>query len=114
MKFHLDSQGILRSATRLALRLNAPAVEVDHLLMCDPHSDDEPVEIRDIPFSATVSELLLAAAELVHREDSTIIRPRHLQLVLNSSTGMSPDWGFQGQRPMMSHLIDPAFASILE
>lgn len=114
MRFHIDSEDILRSATKLALRLNAPAVEVEHLLLCDPESDGEPVEIREIPFGAKTLEVLKAAAELVHREDSVIIRPRHLQLVLSSSTGLSPEWGAQRQRPMMTDLLDRAITSTLE
>ena len=114
MKFHLDSQEMLRSATRLALRLHAPAVEVDHLLLCDPESDTGTVEIRDIPFSAKVLTLLEAAAELAHREQSTIVRTRHLQLALQSKTGLSPEWGVQRRRMRMSDLIDRPLTSLLE
>ena len=114
MKFHLDTNTILGSATRLALRLKASAVEIDHLLLCDPQNVEEPVESRDIPFSSGIRDLLQAAAELVHREESSIIRPRHLQLVLYTHTGLCPDWGLQRQRVHMVDLIDRALASTLD
>jgi len=113
MKFHLDSNGILKSATLLALRLNASAVQIDHLLMCDL-GGVEPVEVRDIPFSAEVLALLDGAAELAHRENSTIVRPRHLQLLLIARTGLSPEWGFQRQRLRMSDLVDRSLTHLLE